>query len=107
MSEIPVPNSIVNAISGALDHQEVHQKIDRDLITDETICTRKILKEALKRERIKGSAFVEWDDSEGILRVNVIDFLTMKKVKATDPKSGQVITMENKDIPDSTWRVVY
>jgi hypothetical protein len=107
MGEQPVPTSIVSAISGAIDAQEVHKKVTKNFLTDETICTRRLLKEALKSEKIKGGAFVEWEDDEGKLRVNVIDFLTQGKFKAVDPSSGQVLKIEAKDIPDDTWRVVY
>jgi hypothetical protein len=105
--EIPVPTSVVKSVSRFLDRQEEHQEVASQLVPDDTVCSRKALIESLKEGKVPGTAYVEWSDDQGELRVNVIDFLTRKKVEAVDPTSGEGIEVLTSDIPDNTWRVLY
>lgn len=107
MSEIPVPRAVVQSVSKYLDRQEEHREVGTQLVPDDTVSDRKTLVESLKNGKVPGTAFVEWDDNKGSLRVSVIDFLLRKKVEAVDPSSGEGVEVLTRDIPDNTWRVLY
>lgn len=107
-SDLPeVPQSAISSVLGMMDNQHLVESKKRDLIEDESISTCKHLIAALKDGRIPGNAIIEWRDSKGKLRVNIIDFLLESKVKATDPASGESVIVETEKIPDRTWRVLY
>lgn len=104
--ELQVSASIVSAIEGMLDHQHTIKK-EGPLCEDVATDTRAVLKQKLKLGEISGKSYIQWNDDGGSLRVNVIDFLTERKVKATDPETGEVVVVESAKIPDGSWRLLY
>lgn len=104
--EINVPGNIVSAISESMEGRTVATH-NRNLTEDNTVQTLADIKKGLKEGRIPGGAVVEWDDEKGSLRVNVIDFLTEDKIKATDPESYECVLVKTSEIPDGSWRLLY
>lgn len=105
--EMEVPASIVNAISNMVDQKQQVISTQSRLLPDDTITSRKVLKEKLKSGEISGSCLIEWSDEQGKLRTNVIDFLTESQVGAVDPDSGEKIMVKTKDLPDDSWRLLH
>ena len=100
------PSGAINSILGLMENKTVVAQT-RQYVTDESITTRKELKEALKQGRVPGNAIIQWSDEQGPLRVNIIEFLCEQKVKAIDPKTGQAVIVPPTNIPDRSWRVLY
>lgn len=108
MSEKEIPASIVGSISSMMDKQAtgvVHAA--QNLVEDISIKTHKQLLEALKIAQVPGNAVIEWEDDQGKLRLNVIDFITENKTKASDPETGEEIVINTTEIPDQSWRLLY
>ena len=100
-----VPSRIISAVSNILDGNLIITE-QKNLTEDASVTTKSQLIDGLKRGKISGSAVIEWRDAQGALRANVIDFIRLSKLKATDPKTGETIIVETKTITDSTWRVL-
>jgi hypothetical protein len=105
MDEPAVPSDVIRQISGAMEYQK--KTASRQLTEDATIQSRAELRQALKTARIQGDAIVEWTDDQGTLHANVIDFLSLAKMKAIDPATGQSIMVETKLLGDGSWRVLF
>lgn len=100
-----VPSRIILAVSNMLDGKSIITE-QKNLTENTSITTKSQLIDGLKRGKISGSAVIEWKDAQGALRANVIDFIRLSKLKATDPNTGETIIMETKTITDNTWRVL-
>lgn len=102
----PVSSQQIGAIANMMENREVVSRKSRELVEDPSVQTRRQIIEGLKRDQIKGDAMVEWEDGQGTLRVNVIDFITRKTLKASDVQSGEIVQVQNKVIEDGFWRLM-
>lgn len=107
MDEMPdVPLEAINQLAALMGNNSALKPRD-SFVVESTIKTRGNLYKALKEGRIPGNSYVEWNDGQGALRVNILDFLTQKVVSAVDPKTGESVKVESAKVPDRSWRVLY
>lgn len=103
----PVSQRDIGAILNLMEGKEQVAKLNRELLEDPTIKNRKQLIEALKEGRVSGAAIIEWRDDKGLLRANVIDFISKQTIIGTDPQSGEQVKVGTQFLSDGSWRILY
>lgn len=78
----------------------------RPLIENTNIHTKDDLIEGLRNGDVSGSAVIEWKDTHGALRANVIDFILNETVIANDPKTNDKLRVKTEFLLDGTWRLL-
>lgn len=97
---------IIKAMDGELpgfankDETQVFAE-DMDITTTESLI------EGLKSGKVPGNAIIEWEDGQGKLRANVVDFLFYEEFDGFDVKTMETMKILQKFVPDGSWKLFY